>query len=424
MRRDAGVTSIQLLVILVPVLFGLMGFALDLGRLYLIRGEVNHAAESMALAAATELIGTQASLQESARAARLTIDDSAGNGNKYNFGSIAIGSSTALLSSSLAEPGYFTTAVAATAADAGAGDADGSTAKFVRVGITADAPLLFWSMLSLAQERRTPIAVDAVAGISSPLCMACGIEPFAVAAQNLDDAENFGFTVGTKYTLGYQCTAGAGPAAQAPAALAGTAARVPYLLLNRYDDTIELDEQQQAYRVGAGGMLSSTNTAMACVRITADEATEVMWVSASPLACNTNRVPQVVNSAACGIYSRLDAAPPQTCDTITDIGGLAALYQPDIDIADMDDYAGSYTGNRRRIITVPVVQSLSATGVMTVLGFRQFLVTPEQGAAATNPADTNGRFPVLYIGSVAPLKQGRFDGCTMAYGPGKVVLHQ
>jgi Flp pilus assembly protein TadG len=413
-----------LLVILVPVIFGLMGFALDLGRIYLIRGEVNHAAESMATAAAAELIGTQASLQEAARAAQLTIDDSSGSGNKYNFGSVAIGSSTGLLSSSMGEPGYFTTALAATAADGGAGDADGSTAKFVRVGITADAPLVFWSMLSLGQERRTPIAVQAVAGISSPLCMACGIEPLAIPAQNLDDTENFGFTVGTKYTLGYQCTAGAGPMAQTPAALAGTSARIPYLLLNRYDETIELDEQQQAYRVGAGGMLPSANSAMACVRITSGEATEVMWVSASPLACNTNSVPQVVTSAACGIYSRLDPAPPGTCDTITDIGGLATLYQPDTDIADMDDYAGSYTGNRRRIITVPIVEFLSSTDVMTVLGFRQFLVTPQQDSASTNPADTNGRFPVLYIGSAAPVKQGRFDGCTLAYGPGKVVLHQ
>ena len=34
-----GSMSIQLAVILVPVVFGLMGFALDLGRPYLVRGE-------------------------------------------------------------------------------------------------------------------------------------------------------------------------------------------------------------------------------------------------------------------------------------------------------------------------------------------------------------------------------------------------
>ena len=51
-------SRIQLLVILVPVLFGFMGFAIDLGRLYLIRGELNQAANAMALAAAAQLNGT------------------------------------------------------------------------------------------------------------------------------------------------------------------------------------------------------------------------------------------------------------------------------------------------------------------------------------------------------------------------------
>ena len=56
--RRRGSLSLQLLVVLVPVFFGLMGFALDLGRLYLIRGELNQAASSMALTAAGKLIGT------------------------------------------------------------------------------------------------------------------------------------------------------------------------------------------------------------------------------------------------------------------------------------------------------------------------------------------------------------------------------
>jgi hypothetical protein len=401
-----------------------MGFAVDLGRLYLVRGEAAHAAESMALAAAMELTGTQASLEHAARAAQLTVDDASGNANKFNFRSIATGSGNGLLTSSIAEPGFFATASAAVAAEDDTGDADGPAARFVRVRITADAPLLFWGMLSLGQARRTPVAVQAVGGVSAPLCTACGIEPFAIAAQNLADSENFGFTTGTKYTLGYQCTAVPGQPSAQPGGLPGTAGRIPYLLLDRYDEASELDEQQQAYRIGAQGMLSSTNSAMACIRITADEASEQIWVSAASLACNTNRVPEPVTSVACGIYSRFDPATHSACQTITNVDGLAAQYQPDTDIADTDDYAGAYTGNRRRIITVPVVEALSAGGVMTVLGFRQFLLTPEQNGAANNPADSNGRFPALYIGSVVPVRQGRFDGCAVAYGPGKVVLHQ
>jgi Flp pilus assembly protein TadG len=411
-----------MLVILVPVLFGMMGFALDLGRLYLIRGELHQATQAMALAAASELIGTQASLDNARISAQLAIDDS-GNANKYNFGSIAIGSSIGLLSSSSEEPAFFATAADAAGSEGGSLDADGSTARFVRINVTAEAPLLFWGMLSLGQARKTPIAAQAVAGVSAPVCLACGIEPFAVAPLNAEDTEDFGFVANTKYTLGYMCTQTAGPPSN-PGALPGTSGRVQYLLLNRYDENSELDEQQQAYRAGAQGLLPSTDPALACVRVTSEEATEVVWVSAAPTPCNTNMVPQPVRSAACGLYTRFDSASHLACQTITDIDGLTAMYQPDSDIADMDDYAGTYAGNQRRLITVPIVQTLSAGEPMTVLGFRQFLVLPEQDGVSNNPSDNNGRFPVLYLGSASPVKQGSFAGCTLTSGPGKVVLHQ
>src|ERR1035438_10533632 len=70
-----GGVSMPLLVILVPVLFGLMGFALDLGRLYLVRGELNQAASAMALAAAEQLIGTDASLGNATTAASQSLDN-------------------------------------------------------------------------------------------------------------------------------------------------------------------------------------------------------------------------------------------------------------------------------------------------------------------------------------------------------------
>ena len=79
--------SIELLVILVPVIFGMMGFAFDLGRLYLVRGELNQAATAMAMAAAQQLIGTAASLDNATAAAQRTLDDAGGTANKYNFGS-------------------------------------------------------------------------------------------------------------------------------------------------------------------------------------------------------------------------------------------------------------------------------------------------------------------------------------------------
>src|SRR5260370_42705351 len=79
------------------------------------------------------------------------------------------------------------------------------------MNLTADAPLVFWSLLSLGQARKTPIAAIAVAGVSAPLCTACGIEPFAIAALSQDDTTDFGFTQGNVYTFGFQCTGASRP---------------------------------------------------------------------------------------------------------------------------------------------------------------------------------------------------------------------
>lgn len=412
-----GATSVQILVILVPVLFGIMGFAVDLGQLYLVKGELKAAANSMALAAAQKLIGTDASTDAASTAARVTIDNSTGFGNKYNFGGLVIGSTTGFLSSIAPDPAYFASVADATGAgDAGGGEAAGASARHARVYITGEAPLTFWSFLPIASERKIAVAAQAVAGISAPLCTACGIEVFAVGARDPSDTNNFGFVLNNKYTFGYSCT-GMGT----PGVLPGTTGLVPYVMLNRFDPNASVfpDEGSQAFRDGAQGLPGSTTSAQSCFSVNAGES---VWASAAPIACTLNRVPSTVTAAVCGITTRFESATPGVCQQIPEIDSLASIYSPDTDLSDIDDYA-AYTGNGRRVITVPIVANVTA-GSMTVLGFRQFLVDPQQNAADISASDTNARFAALYIGSVVPVKQGRFDGCTQTAGPGKVVLHQ
>jgi len=426
--------SIQLLVILVPVLFGLMGFALDLGRLYLIRGELNEAANAMALAAASQLIGTASSLDNATAAANQSIDNTNGIGNKYNFGSLPINQTTGDLVSTVATPSFFA-AVADASAGGSGGGADGTTAHQVQINISADAPLLFWGILSVGQSRKTSIAAQALAGLSAPLCVACGMEPFAVAAIDSSDTTNFGFgdpTAGNLYTFAFECS-GIPP----PTALAG--ALLSYGILNRYDAAnATLDESQQLYRDGAGGLFASTDpnptgssVPVGCVG--QNDASEVIWASSSPNLCTT-AAPVAVVDALCGLYSRFDNAnPPGACSTnVTDFTDLSAAYLPDTDVTTGEtDLYTSYLGNGRRVITVAVVDTLqlAVTGTMTVLGFRQFFLEPNADGTFLDPGDQNGRFVAMYIGNPVPVKQGYFDdhfalGCSVAAGPGKVVLHQ
>jgi len=422
----------------VPVLFGLMGFALDLGRLYLVRGELNQAASAMALAAAEQLIGTDASLGKATTAAIQTLDNTNGSGNKYNFGSLTLGEPNGNLSNTVNPPAYFATLAAATGADLTAGQADGATARHALISLSADAPLLFWSLLTLGQSRKTAVAAMAIAGISAPLCTACGIVPFAVQALDPTDTVNFGFgdpTAGIDYTFAYACLG-----TPAPAPISGGGTVILYAILNRYDAAnATLDETQQLYRIGAQGLLASTNpnptgsaVPLGCVGI--NDSSETVWASAPPGACSAV-LPASVTKALCGLYSRLDnTSPPAACSAVTDFVDLSAAYAPDTDITtgSTSVYA-SYTGNGRRIVTVPVVATVTppVTAVPPVLGFRQFLVEPDADGTLFNPADPNGRFPAQYIGSPAPVKSGYIDdrfvlGCPapVASGPGKVVLHQ
>jgi hypothetical protein len=411
---------------MVPVLFAFMGFAVDLARLYMVRMELQTAANSAALSAAARLIGTEASSANAATQARFTYStQDGGEANRYNFDVNTLTSSDSFLTSEVNDPQLYETREAAVSGSGG--EAGGTTAKYARVRIRAEAPVIFFGFLPVAQERKAAIEVAAVAGVSSPLCTACGIEPLVIAAADISDTADFGFVRGTRYTFGFQCTGN-----PTPVNLAGATGRIPYLLLNRYNDqaTLYPDESSQAFRNGAQGMPPTatpdnpasvdTYATRSCMTVLTDEA---VWASATPRACNTNSVPGVVTAFLCGLSTRFDATTvPSACASVPEVDAMFPLYAADTDITDLEDYT-AYTGTARRIITVPVVETLT-TGTMQPLGFRQFLIEPNPDSVTLNPGDNNGRFNALYIGAPMPLRQGRFDGCQLASGPGKVVLHQ
>ena len=419
-RRRSGAVSIQMLVILVTVLFGFMGFAVDLGRLYLIRAELKSAANSMALAAATQLNGTEAAQGAAATAAQTARSSSGGFQLRYDFGGTPVGGTSGNLGSVVEEPQFFETVDGATGLEGtGGGAAATGTApmRHVRVSVTADAPTIFWRFLQIGQDGRVPIRVQTAAGMSAPLCVACGIESLALAAPDASDADNFGLVPGTRYTLGYNCTG-----AQQPQALPGATQRLAYLLINRLNDaaTTFADEATQTLRIGAGGLPGSTVEARSCVNV---NAVESVWVAAAPLQCNQNRVAAQVTSLLCGLATRFESGTFSGCENIAEIDAAIQGSQPDTDVVDVEDYS-AYAGNGRRVLTLAIVDSITDSTAMTVLGFRQFLLEPVANSTNITPLDTNGRFNALYIGSQMPLKQGRFSGCSIAAGPGKVVLHQ
>lgn len=416
---ERGASAVQIIVILVPVLFGLIGFAIDLGMIYVVKGELKTAANAMALAAAGQLIGTDAATDAASAAAQLTIQNGANVGNKYDFNGLPIGQQTNNLISTANPPAYYATAADALAANSNGavGGVGGSQAKYAVTNISGQVPLVFWNFLPIVSSRNIAVVATAVAGISAPLCTACAIEPFAVAAIDQTDPIDFGYTLNELYSFTYLCTG-----IPVPPPLAGASQVLNYVMLNRLDPNAVVfpDESSQSFRDAAGGLPGSTNSALACFTI---NNTEVIWVNAAPVACSAAAPSAVVTDALCGLDARFEVSTNPACEAIVGFDVLSTIYPADTDLNFYTTYT-DYTGSGRRIITIPIVDSISATANMTVLGFRQFLVMPAEGGVAINPDDPNGRFVAMYIGSVAPVKQGRFDGCQQSAGPGKVVLHQ
>lgn len=407
-----------MLVILIPVLFGLMGFAVDLGRLYMVRAELKTGADAMALAAAQQLIGTGELAEANARdAGAITFSNSF---NRYDYGGAVPGESNGNLSSTVeyefssAAPGNNSTITTE------------SQNRYASVTITADAPLTFFRFLSLGVEGRTPVQVRSVAGVSAPLCNVCATEPIIVTAQSLEDTNGeFGFVKDQIYSFGYVCT---GP--NQPQSV-GAAPRVPFLLLDRFT-TAPIDMTAAAMRAGAGGLPMSFGASLACVRAGVLSASDSS-LFVSPVACaapgNPGSPPPVVQAFVCGASTRAVGGDASGCSTDAITSNIPS-FLPDSYIDPATDYA-SYTGNTRRIITVAVVAENINTNqtptTVEILGFRQFLLD-----ITFQPSNQTSVFNALYLGYPMPLKQGSFStldesgiaSCNLTEGPGKVVLHQ
>lgn len=407
--------AVHMLVLLGTVMIVFMGFAYDLGRLYLNRAEIKTIANAMALAAAQNLIGTELSTTNAGTAARTAARITDGRGNRYDFGGITLGEGTSNLTSEIPEPAFFDNMAGALASGAQAG---GAGARFARVEVRADAPLTFFGLLFVAADRKVPVAASAVAGVSGPVCSACGIEPVAIAAVDPEDTVDFGLVRGTRYSLYYQCNG-----QPIPQPLGDAASRLQYLLLNRYDTEAATfnAEDTQLFRNGNTGIPPNTNLTRACITIGQPEQ---IWATAIPRLCSQTAPSPSVQQFLCGLNNRFDSSlADPACAAIADSATLAGGASVDTDLNDVDDYT-AYSGRGRRVITVSIVDLLSSTADMNVLGFRQFLVIPNPGVSNISPSDGAGRFVATYIGNPVPLKQGRFGSCSIASGPGKVVLHQ
>ena len=446
MRRNfkipqCGATTIYFL-LFTSVMLGLLVMAVDVGRFYVIQGELQTAADAAALAAATHLVGTMSGTVQADQQWNASFDSTTGNDNRFNLGLNRI-----LFSSNLAAQTtvlYFSSvadAIGNTGGLTGAGIDWGSGAypKYARVQISAQAPILFAPFLNRSPGSLPTVTVSAIAGLSAPLCTTSGIDAFAVVDPSMTtDTDNFGLMPGNWYTL-YLTTPSTTTTPPAPLASTDPTILVPYVILDHYPNGVQqpgpIDDS--LFELAAGGISNNPASVPPPGSLTIGSV-EVAYGSPNAVVLpGTATTPS--RDILCGLNVRLgvDLSLDPNCNgsnnsSTVNFPALASLFSADTDVgagayaAGVQDFAVDYCQdgacNLRRVLTVPVVDS---TDTLNVLNFRQFLVdassTVPQGVDASL---MNGTFRAQYIGSPVPVRTGTLGGsCNVSSGVGRVVLH-
>ena len=171
------------------VILGAAGLAIDIGRAYVARSEIQAYADAAAIAGAARLDGTSAGIT-AARSAAQNIP------NKWNFGTQTIASPTIQFAHpSAGNPSQ------ADPATWDANPATGTNYMFVRVTATVDVPMTL--MQAVASQATMRVAGSAQAGQVMVTTYVDGLLPFSPIAPNPADPVNYGYQTGQLYTLRY-----------------------------------------------------------------------------------------------------------------------------------------------------------------------------------------------------------------------------
>jgi hypothetical protein len=190
-KAERGFSLIMIAVCSV-VMFGMLGLTTDLGRVYIVKNELQAFVDASSVAAALQLNGSQAGLTAADAAAASGPPGPAGTYNGWHFDSVKVPTPSVSYSTTYGGS-YFSSS---------SGSVD-PEARFVQVQATASSPIYF---LTIIPGIGTSLAVSALAtaGLSSQTSLPAGgtdgAAPFSPDAHNATSA-NFGFTKGQLYTL-------------------------------------------------------------------------------------------------------------------------------------------------------------------------------------------------------------------------------
>ena len=361
-RLDQRGFSLLAVVVSASVMLASMGLAVDVGRMFIVKNELQRFADASAMAACRQLDGTQTGLTEAHKVALVgPLGDSLPNG--WNFDSATVSTVTDNYGTTFSG-GYDSYAT-------GLGSTTNSY-RFISVKAQATLPLYF---LRVIPGLPTVQAIDAVATAGQQASNAVGnggLAPFMPDAHDPTDTRNFGFTPNVPYTMKW-----------------GNGSRNTSCAGDVGFNNPNPSSQHGFVDLGQG----NGNSALR----------DVIVYGGYPNASST---PSTVYE---GLF--LGGVPGNRGSSI--FGALQERSNQDPDQMSMtwEAYKSANTGNNRRVITMaigdPSTWTGNGNGTAKVIGFGNFLLYP--GATYTG---SSGAVCAIYIGpgSLNNLSSGGTDG--------------
>lgn len=336
------------------VLVGMLGLTTDLGRVYIVKNELQAFADASAAAAALQLDGTSAGLTAAdTAAAGPTGPTGAYNGWLFDTQKVPTPAAT-----------YATTFGGAYSNSASAS----ASSRYAKVVASANVPIYFMPILPGVSTSLT-VNASAIAGQSLQSSIgaggANGVAPFSPDAHNVTDP-NFGFTKGSLYTLRMT------PPGHGGATCAGD---LGWNDPNPPQDRGYINLGQGNSNPGIGDVLDNNTTYGMSIKV----GTTIPWVPGQ-------------KHVGPFVQTRFDQDTNQTVETYS-------------------QYAASGTGNGRRLLIVPVNDPAisSADGQAYVIGFALFFLQNDFASLYGNvdplcgeyvgPATLNSQKPGVTPGS-------------------------
>jgi Flp pilus assembly protein TadG len=359
--RERGFVLITM-AITVIALVGVLGMAVDIGRMFIAKNETQAYCDSAALAAALALDGTTGGIAN----AKTAVTNST---NTWNLDTTKVSSPTVTFATALAGPW-----------DTNPNPATG----YIYARVSATVPLSMYFLPVIVNQNSQNVTSSATAGQIAITSFPQGLSPYT-AVSTVNTPPNFGLVVGQSYDIQWPAVSnGANCDPLNVAKIDNCFIKPPC-----HDDTFASKQAvlNNWASANSGYWGASSNSTIEQEIVDLNNQT-------TPVAVGDNIMPVLTNGDKQSQAGYLDERVNQDVNLTDNVPGVpngSNVYP-----------AGTYFGdlhNGRRLLPVPIVNPTDPTHT-TVLGFGQFLLQ-SNGKSDYYKKATNGNDPycAVYAGS-------------------------